>query len=200
MRILGLTGQIATGKSYVAKQFLKLGVPVFDADAEVHALYQDKRVIEGITKDFPQVVTSSGTIDRTRLAKEVFQDRKALVLLESLIHPLVRKARERFLFQQQRQRKKLVVLEIPLLFETKGNLACDKVIVTTAPYAIQYHRVMQRPSMTDEKFQAIRANQMPVFKQCFFADYVIRTGLSKALVFRQVKHIVKQEYRDVYYL
>ncbi len=172
--VLGLTGSIGMGKSTTAQIFRDLGVPVYDADAEVHALYAGA-AIEPIRKLYPDVIVN-GVVDRARLAKQVVGNLDELMRLEQLIHPLVRERQTDFLERARLQGHPLVVLDVPLLFETHGQANCDAVLVVTAPADVQRKRVLARPGMTDEKLRAILARQMPDAEKRARADFVVDTG------------------------
>jgi dephospho-CoA kinase len=174
MIVLGLTGSIGMGKSTVARMFAGEGVPVFDADAAVHALQgSEGRLVAAIEAHFPGT-TGPGGVDRTSLAERVLGDRVALQRLEALVHPAV--AEERRTFLQANSACPLVVLDIPLLFEKGGAEQVDKVAVVSAPEEVQRARVLARPGMTAEKFDRIRALQMPDAEKRARADFVIPTG------------------------
>lgn len=182
MRVVGLTGSIGMGKSETAKMFAELNVPVFDADATVHALQaKNGPALPAIDRAFPGVVID-GVLDRDALGKLVFADPDAKARLEAIIHPMVGEARQQFFEHASAKGHKFVVLDIPLLFETGGDKACDKIIVVSAPAEIQRSRVLARPGMTPEKFDNILARQTPDAKKRAGADYVIETdkGLDHA--------------------
>ncbi len=191
MKILGLTGSIGMGKSETARMFRRLGVPVFDADAAVHRLFaKGGRAVPLIEQAFSGVV-QDGRVDRQALGKVVFDNNEALRRLEAIVHPLVREAEQRFLKRAMRHRKPLVVLDIPLLFETSGQSRYDHVAVVSAPAHVQRYRVLQRPGMTPERLSAVLAQQMPDREKRRRADFVIQSGLGKAYAFEQVRRIVK---------
>ena len=165
------------GKSTVAQMLRRLGLPVHDADACVHRLFaQSGRAVEPISEAFPGVVVN-GSIDRNKLSAKVFGKPDELNLLEAIVHPLVRNERNRFLSENRRRRSRLVVLNVPLLYETKGQGLCDKVIVVSAPTFLQRRRALVRPEMTTDKLALILARQMPDHKKRKLADVVIYTGL-----------------------
>ncbi|MBK8456192.1 MAG: dephospho-CoA kinase [Phyllobacteriaceae bacterium] len=174
MIVLGLTGSIGMGKTTTAAMFADEGVPVHDADAVVHGLYSgpDSALVEAA---FPGVVVD-GAVDRTRLSAAVLGRPEALRRLEAIVHPLVRRAEQDFLAACRARGEKLVVLDIPLLFETGREKAVDAVVVVTAAADIQRQRVLDRPGMTPEKFAAILARQMPDAEKRRRADHVIDTG------------------------
>lgn len=176
MIVLGLTGSIGMGKSTAARQLRRLGFAVHDADAAVHALLAPGgAAVPAIDAAFPGVV-KNGAVDRAPLGAVVFNDPAALRRLEKIIHPLVRRAEHRFLARARRQRRRLVVLDIPLLFETGGETRCDAVAVVSAPPAVQARRVLARPGMTPERLASIRRSQMADRDKCRRADFVIPTG------------------------
>jgi dephospho-CoA kinase len=179
MKILCLTGSVGMGKTTAARMLRRLGVPVHDADAEVHRLLgRGGAAVRAVDAAFPGVKAGKA-IDRAALGKIVFGDKAALKRLEAILHPLVRQAERRFLAEARRQHRPLVVLDIPLLFETKGERRCDGVIAVSAPRAIQRARVLARPGMTKERLAAIEARQMPDREKRRHADIVIETGLGK---------------------
>lgn len=185
--ILGLTGSVGMGKSTAGRMLQRLGCPLHDADAAVHRLMGPKgAAVAEIEQAFPGVVVR-GAVDRGKLGARVFGDPAALRRLESILHPRVRQATLEFLQQQARRRTRLVVLDIPLLFETGGERLCDAVAVVSAPRFIQTLRVLSRPGMTAERLAKIRAQQMPDAEKRRRADFVIRTGLGKADSLRQLR-------------
>jgi dephospho-CoA kinase len=171
----GLTGSIATGKSEVAKLFSAAGIPVFDSDAAVHDLYVEKTTINLLGKAFPEVIVS-GKIDRQHLGKKVLGSPEDLKKLESLIHPLVRKKRKDFITHWRKQNCPLVILDIPLLYETGEDQELDYVIVVSASEDVQRKRVMARPGMTEDKFVHILARQMPDAEKRRRADFTIENS------------------------
>ena len=181
--VIGLTGSIGMGKSETAKLFLAQGVPVFDADAAIHDIYAGEATAL-IEKAFPGT-TRNGVVDRFLLSKAVSSDPQALNQLESLVHPLVAQKREKFL---ERANAPIVLLDIPLLLET--NVAVDAVVVAIAPYCVQRERVLARPGMTDEKFQALRARQMSDAEKRAQAHYVVMTDKGLDHAREQVKMIL----------
>ena len=174
---VGLTGSIATGKSEVAKLFAAAGIPVFDSDAEVHALYADKTTRDLLGKAFPGVV-AAGKIDRQHLGAKVLDSPEELKKLESLIHPLVRKRRDRFIAHWRKQQSPFVVLDIPLLFETGQENELDYVIVVSANEDVQRKRALARPGMTEQKLVGILARQMLDVEKRRRADFVIENSAS----------------------
>jgi dephospho-CoA kinase len=179
MKILCLTGSVGMGKTTAARMLRSMGIPVHDADAEVHRLLgRGGAAVKAVEAAFPGV-KSGRAIDRAALGRIVFVDPAALKRLEAILHPLVRQAERKFLAQSRRERRRLVVLDIPLLYETQGEGRCDGVIVVSAPKAIQHARVLARPGMTKERLAAIEARQMPDRQKRRRADIVIETGLGK---------------------
>jgi dephospho-CoA kinase len=169
--VLCLTGSLGMGKSTAAKFFAEAGVPVHDSDAVVHALYENEAVA-AIEAAFPDT-TSNGKVDRNKLAAKVIDDKAALKRLEAIVHPLVAKAREKFLADAQARGAPVVVLDIPLLFEIGGNSSCDAVVVVSAPAEIQRVRAFARPGMTEDKFAALLAKQVPDAEKRARADFIV---------------------------
>ena len=189
MVILGLTGSIGMGKSTAAADFRRLRVAVHDADETVHALMAPGgAAFDQICQVFPGVRSKVG-IDRKRLGDLVFADMAALKKLEAILHPLVRKQKTEFLKRSALRRQNLVVLDVPLLFETGGEAKCDAVVVVTAPTFVQRARVMARPGMTTEKFESILAKQVPDLIKRKSADFVVQTGLGRIASLRKIRHI-----------
>ncbi len=189
MIVLGLTGSIGMGKSTVAAMFRRRGVPVFDADAVVHALQAPGgAALPAIAAAFPGTVRE-GILDRSELAAAVFGNDAALARLEAIVHPLVAAARTAFL--RRHRRRPLVVLDVPLLFERGGAGLCDAVAVVSAPAAVQRARVLARPGMTAERLAAILARQVPDADKRARADIVIPTGGTKAATARAVAALVR---------
>ena len=174
MIVLGLTGSIGMGKSTTAKIFADAGVPVHDSDETVHRLYSGKAA-PLVEAAFPGTVVA-GSVDRTELARRVLGNAAALKTLETIVHPLVRADADAFLAQHREAGAPLVVLDIPLLFETGGRNRVDKVVVVTAPADIQRARVLARPGMSEDKLSAILAKQVPDAEKRRQADFVIDTG------------------------
>lgn len=188
--ILGLTGSIAMGKSTAAAMFRRLGIPVFDADDVVHRLLaKGGAAVPAVAAAFPGVVRE-GRVDHRLLARRVFGQPAALARLEGIVHPLVAEEQQRFLQISARQRWRLVVLDIPLLFETGGEAACDAVAVVTAPPFVQRQRLMQREGMDEERLRSILVRQMPDREKRRRADYLIPSGLGKAVTMRAIRAIV----------
>jgi dephospho-CoA kinase len=191
MRIIGLTGSIAMGKSTAARMLRRLGLPIHDADACVHGLFaRSGRAVAPISKAFPGVVVN-GAVDRNKLGSKVFGKPEELKRLEAIVHPLVRDERDRFLAENRRRRTRLVVLDVPLLYETKGQGLCDKVIVVSAPAFLQRRRALARLEMSAEKLASILARQMPDHKKRQLADVVISTGLGLSDTRRRLARYIR---------
>jgi len=191
MIVIGLTGGIGMGKSTVAAQLASLGAKVCSADKIVHKLLgEDGEAVAAVGAAFPGVVKTN-SVERKLLGEQVFKDKEKLEMLEDILHPLVVAEENHFVAQQQRLGTKLVVLDIPLLFETGAEERCDFTMVVTAPFFVQRQRVLRRPHMTHEKFMAIVAAQMADLHKQQRADFVIETGLGKAHSFRQVAVILR---------
>jgi dephospho-CoA kinase len=186
MRVLGLTGSIAMGKSATARMLRRLGVPVHDADACVHGLFsKGGRAVGPIAKSFPGVV-ENGTVNRSKLGVRVFENTPELKKLEAIVHPLVKDERDRFLMRNRRRHVRVVVLDVPLLYETKGQGICDAVMVVSAPAFLQRRRALARPEMTEKKLASILARQMPDHDKRKRADVVVPTGLGLADTHRRI--------------
>ncbi len=176
MLVIGLTGGIGMGKSTVAAILKRMGFPVFSADEIVrNALKKNGAATARVARLFPETFKRGG-IDRRRLAQIVFGQPGKLRRLERILHPLVWQAERAFLQKARKDKKRAVVLEIPLLFETGADKRCDITLCVSAPRAVQKARVLARPNMTKELFAAIVAQQMPGAKKCKKANYVIATG------------------------
>lgn len=192
MIVAALTGSIAMGKSETTKMFAAHGIPIFDSDAEVHRLYaKGGAAVPIIEREFSGTV-QNGEVDRQRLFGIVMHDAAALARLESLIHPLVEEARARFVGDGRKKLEQLILLDIPLLFEKGLERHVDKVIVVTAPAGIQRKRVLARPGMTPEKFEAILARQIPDEEKRRKADFVVDSALGMKAAAAQVARIVAQ--------
>ncbi len=191
MLVIGLTGSIGMGKSTAVTMLRRMGIPVHDADAAVHDLIgSGVVVVDEIAKAFRGVVRKR-VVDRKRLGDKVFKDPAARAKLEAILHPRVRRAARAFIKQHVRLRRDLVVLDIPLLFETGGERLCDAVIVVSAPPPIQRQRVLSRPGMTREKFAGILSAQVADREKRHRADFVVETGLSKGQTLRQLTAVVR---------
>jgi len=190
MLVLGLTGSIGMGKSTTAAMFEAEGVPVYDSDAAVHALYAaGGAAVAPVEAAFPGVVVN-GAIDRAKLSAQVVGDPEALAKLETIVHPLVGAHRIGFFEKAQAEGHEIVVLDVPLLFETGGQKSVDKVVVVSAPPEVQRARVLARPEMTPEKFEAILARQLPDAEKRARADFVIDTGLGLDQARAQVRDLL----------
>ncbi len=191
MVILGLTGSIGMGKTVAAGDFRRLGVPVHDSDAAVHALLAPGGdAVAAIAAVFPDTIREGG-VDRQAMAARVFGDDSALERLEAIVHPLVRQRTQRFLAIQARRGAALVVLDVPLLFESGGDQRCDAVACVSAPPFVQRARVMRRPGMTAARLAAILARQMPDGEKRRRADFIIRSGIGRGHGLRLIRRIVK---------
>jgi dephospho-CoA kinase len=188
MFVLGLTGSLGMGKSTTARFFVEEGVPVHDADATVHRLYESEAATL-IEAAFPGA-TAGGKVDRDKLAQRVLGDTAAIKKLEAIVHPLVRHAEERFLAEADRKGATVAVLDIPLLFETGGDKRCDAVVVVSAPSTVQRARVFERTGMTEQKFAAILAKQVPDADKRRRADFVVDTSKGFDAVRAQVRDIL----------
>ena len=192
MKVIGLTGGIGMGKSTAANTFRRLRVPVFDADAAVHALQaKGGRAVAPIAAAFPGTV-ESGRVDREALRQAVLGKPEAMRRLERIVHPLVRDAERRFLAAARRRAEPLVVLDIPLLFETRGQGRCDLVVVVTAPAAVQRWRVLRRPGMTEERLRYILSRQMPDREKRRRADVLVHSGQSRHMAQRAIRKLVRE--------
>lgn len=189
MFILGLTGSIGMGKSTTAAMFRAEGVKVHDSDATVHELYLGPAV-PAVESAFPGTVLD-GRVDRARLAARVLDDPEALRRLEAIVHPLVRASREAFLAEAAQSGEKLVVVDVPLLFETGLDPIVDAVVLVSAPEAVQKERVGGRPGMTPERLSAILARQMPDAEKRKRSQFVIDTGCGFAAAERQVRSVLR---------
>lgn len=190
MIILGLTGSIGMGKSTTSRMFADAGAMVWDADAAVHRLYAPGGAAVGpLGEAFPGVVVD-GMVDRTRLAEALGQDEAAFARLEAIVHPLVAQSRANDLARAREEGQRLAVLDIPLLFETGGDQWVDAVVVVSADAAIQRQRVLARPGMTEERFQAILNRQMPDAEKRRRADFIVDTGHGLEAAQQQVIRIV----------
>lgn len=192
MIILGLTGSIGMGKSTATTTFRRLGIPVFDADAAVHRLQAPGgRALRPIGAAFPGSVVN-GRLDREVLRRAVLGNPGALKRLERIVHPLVRDEERRFLARARRAGKRLVVLDVPLLFETGGEKRVDRIVVVSAPASVQRVRVLRRPGMTEERLAAIRARQTPDTEKRRRAHHVVETGLSRHFAQAAIHRLVRR--------
>ena len=187
--VLCLTGSLGMGKSTTAKFFAEAGVPVHDSDAVVHALYEGEAVTL-IERAFPGSVTG-GKIDRDKLAAVVLNDKASLARLEAIVHPLVSASREKFLAEAQARGASVVVLDVPLLFETAAEGRCDAVVVVSAPPEIQRQRAFGRPGMTEDKFAALLDKQMPDAEKRRRADFVVDSSKDFDHARAQIREILR---------
>src|SRR6267154_1135142 len=174
MLLLGLTGSIGMGKSTTAKLFAEAGVPVYDADATVHRLYEGEAA-PAIEAAFPGT-TAGGKVDRNRLSAQVVHDPDAIRRLEGIVHPMLGASRQKFLHDAERSGAPVVVVDVPLLFETGGEKRVDAVVVVTTTPEIQRQRILARDNMTGEKLDAILARQLPDAEKRRRADFVVDTS------------------------
>ncbi len=188
---IGLTGSIGMGKSETARIFSSLGIPVYDADASVHKLYESgKTGAIAIKKIFPEAISDDGSVDRKILGGIVVGNKTNIKKLEDTIHPLLKN--DRLDFFEKNINEKIVVLDIPLLFETKGESQVDYVVVVSTSDNIQKQRVLERPDMTEDKFEKILLSQMPNEVKCRKADFIIDTSISVDDAKKQVLNILKK--------
>jgi dephospho-CoA kinase len=188
--VLCLTGSVAMGKTTAARFFAEAGVPVHDSDAVVHTLYEGEAVA-AIERAFPGS-TANGKVDRGTLAAMVLDDRAALGRLEAIVHPLVSASRDRFLAEQRAAGVPVVLFDVPLLFETGLDGGCDAVVVVSAPPEVQRRRAFERPGMTDEKFTALVAKQIPDAEKRRRADFVVDSSQDFEHTRAQVHDILRQ--------
>ena len=191
MRIIGLTGGIGMGKSTAAAAFRRARIPVFDADLAVHRMQaKGGRAIQPIETAFPGT-TVNGAVDRNALRQAVLGNREALTRLEHILHPMVEAEEYAFVGRARRTGKRAVVLDIPLLFETRGDARVDTVVVVSAPRAIQIHRVGLRRRMSKTDVEAVIARQMPDSEKRRLADLVVKTGLSRNHTLRILTRFIR---------
>jgi dephospho-CoA kinase len=189
--VVGLTGSIGMGKSTAAAMLRRMRVPLFDADRVVHRLLAPGGgAVSMVEAVFPGMRAEDGGIDRKRLGQRVFGDAEALARLEGVLHPMVAAAEKRFLAHARARREPIAVLDIPLLYESRGAARCDYVIVVSAPAMLQRQRVMRRPGMTAARFAAILKQQMPDDEKRRRADFVVPTGLDRGLSMRRLRAII----------
>jgi dephospho-CoA kinase len=190
MIVLGVTGSIGMGKTWAADVLRRFGIPVHDSDAEVHRLLsEDRAAIAAVESAFPGV-TRNGEVDRGEMARRVFGDEAALSRLESILHPRVKATASRFLQRARRDRRPIVALDVPLLFETGGHMRCDAVIVVSAPRFVQIARVLHRTGMTPARLAAILARQTPDDLKQRLADFVVPTGLDRRTSLQALGRII----------
>lgn len=191
MLIVGLTGSIGMGKSTAAAMLRRMGVPVHDADKVVHDLTKPGgKALPAIAAAFPDLVTDAG-LDRPELSRRAFNDPSVLRALERILHPLVRAEERRFLARERARGSRLVVLDIPLLFETGGEKRCDAVLVVSAPRAIQLQRVLARPGMNLAKLKGIEQRQMSDSEKRKRADIIIPTGRGRRATWLALRRAIE---------
>ncbi|MEE3024116.1 MAG: dephospho-CoA kinase [Pseudomonadota bacterium] len=200
MIVIGLTGGIATGKSTTAKMIMDRGIPLHDADATVHKLMAAGGPATGPVANLfgADMLTVGGAVDRRRLGRVVFADTVLRKQLEAVIHPLVAADRDAFLEEQRLAGAPVVVLDIPLLFETGAEALCDFVILCSAPDEVQRQRAMARDGMTKARFDAILASQMPLAEKRAMADAEIDTGLGLDKAGAMLDSILEGPVRDLH--
>jgi dephospho-CoA kinase len=190
MIILGLTGSIGMGKSTTAKLFAEAGVPVYDADATVHKIYQGEAA-PAIEAAFPGT-TVAGKVDRNRLSAQVVHDPAAMMRLEGIVHPMLGASRQKFLHDAERSGAPIVVVDVPLLYETGGEKRVDAVVVVTTTPEIQRQRILARDNMTNEKLAAILARQLPDAEKRKRADFVVDTSHGLDPVRARIRDILNE--------
>lgn len=188
MFVLGLTGSIGMGKSTTAQLFMELGVPVYDADATVHRLYEDEAVT-AIEQAFPGT-TGAGGVDRKKLSTHVVGNAPAMKRLEAIVHPMLRAHEKEFLAKAEAAGVPVAVLDIPLLFETKGEGRVDAVLVVSAPENVQRERILSRPNMTAAKLETILTRQMSDADKRKRADFVVDTSQGLDSAREQIRHVL----------
>jgi dephospho-CoA kinase len=194
LRVIGLTGGIGMGKSTAAAAFRRARIPVFDADLSVHRMQaKGGRAVKAIEAAFPGT-TADGAVDRAALRQAVLGNREALTRLEHLLHPMVEAEERDFVARARRGGRRAVVLDIPLLFEVKGDARVDTVVVVSAPRAIQIHRVGMRRRMSKADVEAVIARQMPDSEKRRRADLVVHTGLSRNHTLRILNRFIHTLY------
>ncbi|WP_156850606.1 dephospho-CoA kinase [Bartonella refiksaydamii] len=195
MKIIGLTGSIAMGKSTVADFFKQAGISVFNADEAVHQLYESEPTLSLIARTFPSII-ENGKVNRLKLSEILMNNDEKLQTLEKIIHPLVKKKEKEFINIARQKGEKLVVLDIPLLFETNSERRVDSVVVVSAPPEIQKRRAMIRPNMNEKKFTFINTKQMSDERKREHADFIIDTGKdlenTRQQVFCLIKSLLKK--------
>ena len=192
MIVIGLTGSIGMGKTATARMFAEEGVPVADSDKVVHQLYEKGgAAVAPVAKAFPDVVTD-GAIDRQKLARHLARNPDDFKQIEAIVHPLVRVEQEKFLDDARRRKAPLAVLDIPLLFETGRHRDVDKIVVVSAPAAVQRERVLARPGMTEAKFASILARQLPDAEKRARADFIVDSAEGFDHARAQVRRIIAE--------
>jgi dephospho-CoA kinase len=190
MIILGLTGSIGMGKSTTAKLFQEAGVPVYDADAAVHKIYEGEAA-PAIEAAFPGT-TADGKVDRNKLSAKVVHDPAAMKRLEQIVHPMLGASRQKFLHDAEQSGSPVAVVDIPLLFETGGEKRVDAVVVVTTTPEIQRQRILERDNMTGEKLDALLARQLPDAEKRKRADFVVDTSHGLDPVRARIRDILDQ--------
>jgi len=190
--VIGLTGSIGMGKSETAKMFQRAGVPLFDSDAAVHILMgRNGKAVHLVEQAFPGVLGQDG-VDRTALGQRVFSDAAALKKLEAILHPMVAGMRQDFFEQSKAEGHDLVVMDVPLLFETGADAQCDYTVVVTVPPAVQRQRVLARPNMSRQKFEDILSSQMPDAEKRQRADFVVQSDQGISYAEDQVTELIEK--------
>jgi dephospho-CoA kinase len=191
MIILGLTGSIAMGKTETAKMFQRLGIPVYSADEAVHELYaKSGAAVNPIGALYPDVIVN-GEVNREKLSLEILANPDVVGNIEKIVHPMVQQKQIEFITASKRSGAFLIVLDIPLLFETGGDKRVDKTVVVSAPADVQKSRALKRPGMTLEKLDLILSRQIPDEKKRAKADYIVETDKGLEHAFQQVNAVVK---------
>lgn len=190
MRVLGLTGSIGMGKSTTAKLFAELGVPVYDADATVHMIYENEAA-PAVEAAFPGT-TTDGRVDRQKLSAKVIHDPAAMKRLEAIVHPMLRAHHRAFLEEAERSGAAVAVVDVPLLYETGGDARVDAVVVVTTTEDIQRERILSRAEMTPEKLDAILARQVPDAEKRRRADFVVDTSHGLEPVRARIRDILRE--------
>jgi dephospho-CoA kinase len=193
MRVLGLTGSIGMGKSTTAKLFAEAGVPVYDADATVHLVYEGEAA-PAIEAAFPGT-TVDGKVDRARLSAQVLHNPAAILKLEQIVHPMLRAYHQKFLDDAEASGAPVAVMDVPLLFETGGEKRVDAVVVVTTDPQIQRRRILSRDNMTDEKLDAILARQLPDAEKRQRADFIVDTSHGLGPVRERIREILLEAAR-----
>jgi len=192
MKVIGLTGSIGMGKSFVANIFRENNIEVFDADAEIHAILEnDINAQEEIKKYFPESIDKTGSVNRGKLGRIVFTNEEKLKILESILHPIVKQRGDDFYQKSLNSGIDIIVQDIPLLFETGANKTCHFVIVVKAPGEIQDERVLARENLTKEQYEQIKKIQLQSEEKEKLADYVIDSNDSKENIEKIVQNIIE---------
>ena len=193
MIVIGITGSIGMGKSTASQMLMRLGVPVHDSDEAAHAaLKSGSTVFDEIVKTFPKAYNKKqDRIDRKKLGEIVFGNPDKKGTLESIVHPFVQESQRQFIKQMRVKGMKIVALDIPLLFETGAQDRVDYTVTVIAPFHIQTQRVMARPNMTLDKFNAILESQMPDLQKQRLSDFVVQTGLGRSRSFSQLRAMLQ---------